>query len=152
MKRIFSLLSLSLLLVTAAQAQKFSFSGKSYRIPEGFTADGTANNLQSADGNTSFRWTYFADEQAARIRFESEAAQMEESVKTFHKKILPLSLAGKTVSAYRLQYQTAEGKSGYRLLAYGTANGQPVLVELWTPLAPTKNSDLPEGIRDILRF
>ncbi|GAB2965473.1 hypothetical protein GCM10027048_39030 [Hymenobacter coalescens] len=52
---------------------------------------------------------------------------------------------------YHLSYATETGMA-YQLIFYGTAKGQPVVVQLTMDVDPEKTADLPEPARQIVRL
>ena len=83
---------------------------------------------------------------------------VEEMVRTERKKHKPAEVQAfegfvldMPAKGYRLSYDTDAGLA-YQLIFYGTAKGQPVVVQLTLDLDPEKTADLPEVARRIVRL
>ena len=77
--------------------------------------------------------------------------QMAGQMKNFKKEPIKCFLLDKEVKGFKITFKKGKG-IGYQLIAYGVANGQPVLVQLAIDNEPRTNDDLPDFPRQILRF
>jgi hypothetical protein len=55
------------------------------------------------------------------------------------------------VRGYKISFKSDNGTS-YQIIAYGVANGQPVLVQLSLGKEPKTNDDIPEFARQIIKL
>ena len=77
--------------------------------------------------------------------------QMSGQMKKFKKEPITCYMLDKEVKGYKIIFKKDNG-TGYQLIAYGVANGQPVLVQLSLNNEPKTNDDIPEFPRQIIRL
>jgi len=82
---------------------------------------------------------------------EQFISQMAGQMKKFKKEPITCYLLDNEVKGYRISFKKDNG-AAYQLIAYGIANGQPVLVQLSLDSEPKSNEDIPEFPRQIIRL
>lgn len=131
---------------TAKHVDTLSFCRNKYPVPTGCTAE---SEYQVKCDNYSMTWIYM-NEQMLQTMPEQFISQMTQQMKDLKKELVNYYLLGKEAKGYRLSFKTKSGEKGYQLIGYGTANGQPVIVQLALDKEPKTNNDLPEFARQII--
>jgi len=78
-------------------------------------------------------------------------SQVAARMKKFKKEAITLYLLNEEVEGYKISYKS-DGKLDYQIIAYGVANGQPVLVQLLLDREPETNNDIPEFARQLIKL
>ena len=111
---------------TTNQIDSVTFCFNKYKVPTGCTAQ---SEYQVQCDNYSIVWLYM-NEQMLQSMPDQFVNQMAGQMKKFKK----------------------DNGTGYQLIAYGVANGQPVLVQLSFNNELKTNDDIPEFPRQIIRL
>lgn len=77
---------------------------------------------------------------------------MAKKMKDFKEEPITCYLLGTEAMGYKISYTKEGGKKAYQIIGYGTANQQPVLVQLVLGREPRTNNDLPEFARQIIKI
>ena len=147
------LLALFTLLVTTSfgqsstQIDSLTFCFNKYKVPTGCTAE---SEYQVKCDSYSITWLYM-NEQMLQFMPDQFINQMAGQMKNFRKEPISCFLLDKEVKGYKISFKKDKG-TGYQLVAYGVANGQPVLVQLALDNEPRTNEDLPDFPRQIIRL
>lgn len=150
MKQLFSMLLLLVALTASAQKQidSLSFCSIKYKVP----ADAKAESEYQIQGsNYSMMWLYMNQQMMDANLPEQFISQMEGQMKKFKKEPIAVFLLGNKVKGYKVNFKKDNG-TGYQIIAYGTANEQPVLVQLSLNTEPKSNADIPEFARQIVKL
>lgn len=100
----------------------------------------------------SMSWMYL-DFNVLKVYPAQYIRQQEKKHKGTEKQPFECSiLDGPPAQGVRLSYPTETGGMAYELIVYGTAKGQPVLIDLVLPNDPEKTADLPAVAQQILRL
>lgn len=152
MKKLLLLLTLVAPLLATAQtapaASTVNFCGQDLTVPAGCIID---NKYQVSCQDYQMLWMYLD----YRMLKEFPAVYVRQQEKKHkHTETQPLEcfILETPAKGYRLSYPTEAGGMAYELIAYGTAKGQPVLVQITLPTDPDKTADLPTLARQILRL
>ncbi|UPL51084.1 hypothetical protein [Hymenobacter sublimis] len=96
-------------------------------------------------------WMYL-DYNMMRTFPEQFAQQIQKKHKHTERQPLDCFIMNSPSKGFRLSYPTEAGGMAYELIAYGVANGQPVMIQLTLATDPDKTADLPELPRQIVRL
>ena len=129
------------------QVDSLTFCFHKYQVPTGCAAE---SEYQLKCENYSMAWLYM-NEQMLESMPDQFISQMAEQMKKFKKEAINCYLLDKEVKGYKISYKTDSG-TGYQLIGYGNANGQPVLVQIVLDKEPKNNEDIPEFAREIIRL
>jgi hypothetical protein len=132
---------------TAPAAATLNFCGVSIPVPAGCTPE-TSYSVRCE--RYQLNWFYLNHGQLLPV--------VETMVKTEMKKHKPAEdqpfeafILDTPAKGHRLSY-TIEGGEAYQLIFYGTAKGQPVVVQLTMDVDPEKTADLPEIAQRMVRL
>jgi hypothetical protein len=132
---------------TTKQVDSVTFCFNKYKVPTGCTAE---SEYQVKCDNYSIVWLYM-NEQMLQTMPDQFVNQMAGQMKKFNKEHITCYLLDKEVKGYKISFKKDNG-TGYQLIAYGVANGQPVLVQLSLDDEPKTNDNIPEFPRQIIRL
>ena len=151
MKKIFTILILTTATTVWGQATKqvdsLSFCHNSYKVPTGCKAE---SEYQLQCSNYSIQWLYMNDEMLKTMP-EQFVGQLESQMKKFKKQPITCYILDKQVKGYKINFKSDNGTT-YQIIAYGVANGQPVLVQMTLDKEPQTNEDIPEFPRQIIKL
>lgn len=150
MRRIFVLL---LFFATSAafpqehkQIVSVNFCSIRYKVP----TDAKAESEYQIHGNDySMSWLYFNEQMMEANIPEQFISQLADQLKQFKKEPVDVYLLGKLVKGYKVSFKRGNG-TAYQLIAYGTANNQPVMVQLVLNKDPKATADIPDFPRQIV--
>ena len=91
------------------------------------------------------------NDQMLQVMPDQFVNQMAGQMKKFKKEPITCYLLDKEVKGYKISFKK-DKVIGYQLIAYGVANGQPVLVQLSLDKEPKTNDDIPIFPRQIIRL
>ena len=111
---------------TAKRIDTVSFCRNKYPVPTDCTAE---SEYQVKCDNYSMAWIYM-NEQMLQSMPEQFVNQMAQQMKDLKKEPVNCYLLSKEAKGFRLSFKTKSGEKGYQHIGYGTANGQPVIVQL----------------------
>ena len=131
----------------AKQIDSLSFCHNKYKAPTGCK---TASEYQVQCDNYSIQWLYMNDEMFKTMP-EQFVSQLAGQMKKFKKEPITPYLLDKEVKGYKISFKSDSGTQ-YQIIAYGVANGQPVLVQLSLDKEPKTNDDIPEFARQIVKL
>ncbi|SHL98418.1 hypothetical protein [Hymenobacter psychrotolerans] len=130
---------------TAAPETSLNFCGINLPVPAGCTPE---SKYELRCDTYQLAWFYLNRNQLLPM--------VEELVRTEKKKHKPAEqealegfILDMPAKGYQLSYATDTGMA-YQLIFYGTAKGQPVVVQLTMGVEPEKTADLPEVARSIV--
>jgi hypothetical protein len=129
------------------QVDSVTFCFNKYKVPTGCTAQ---SEYQVQCDNYSIQWLYM-NEQMLQSMPDQFVNQMSGQMKKFKKEPITCYMLDKEVKGYKISFKKDDG-TGYQLIAYGVANGQPVLVQLSLNNEPKTNDDIPQFPRQIIRL
>ncbi len=132
---------------TSTKIDSLTFCFIKYKVPTGCTAE---SEYQVKCDNYSIVWLYMND-QMLQVMPDQFVNQMAGQMKKFKKEPITCYLLDKEVKGYKISFKKDKG-TGYQLIAYGVANGQPVLVQLALDNEPKTNDDIPNFPRQIIRL
>ncbi len=132
---------------TTKQVDTLTFCFNKYKVPTGCTAQ---SEYQVQCVNYTMVWLYM-NEQMLQSMPDQFVNPMSGQMKKFKKEPITCYLLDKEVKGYKISFKKDNG-TGYQLIAYGAANGQPVLVQLSLNNEPKTNEDIPEFPRQIIRL
>lgn len=132
---------------TTKQVDTLTFCFNKYKVPTGCTAQ---SEYQVECDNYTMGWLYMND-QMLQYMPDQFINQMAGQMKKFTKEPITCYLLDKEVKGYKVSFKKDKG-IGYQLIAYGIANGQPVLVQLSLDKEPKTNDDIPEFPQQIIRL
>jgi len=132
---------------TTKQVDSVTFCFNKYKVPTGCTAK---SEYQVKCDNYSIVWLYM-NEQMLQTMPDQFVNQMAGQMKKFKKEPITCYLLDKEVKGYKISFKKDNG-TGYQLIVYGVANGQPVLVQLSLNDEPKTNDNIPEFPRQIIRL
>ena len=132
---------------TSTKIDSLTFCFNRYKVPTGCSAE---SEYQAKCDNYSIVWLYMND-QMLQVMPDQFINQMSSQLKKFKKEPITCYLLNREVKGYKISYKGDNGL-GYQLIAYGVANGQPVLVQLSLDKEPKTNEDIPEFPREIIRL
>ena len=147
------LITLSLLIAvnsvgqSPAKIDSVVFCLNKFKVPTGCVA---TSEYQLKCDNYSMVWLYMTA-QMLQTMPEQFVNQMEQQTKKFKKEPATCFLLGKEVKGYKISFKASKGTT-YQLIAYGIANGQPVLTQLSLGHQPETNEDIPDFPRQIIRL
>ena len=151
MNRFFTLLLIMTTNAVSAQKPKqidsLSFCGNKYKAPANCK---TESAYQVKCDNYSIQWLYMNDEMLKTMP-DQFVSQVAARMKKFKKEAITLYLLNEEVEGYKISYKS-DGKLDYQIIAYGVANGQPVLVQLLLDREPETNNDIPEFARQLIKL
>ena len=151
MKQLFTTIFLFFSIVSFGQATKkvdsLSFCRNRYAVPQGCVAE---SEYQVECDNYSIVWLYMKEEMLTAMP-DQFIDQMAVQMKKFKKTPITCYLLGKEVKGYKISFKGDKG-TRHQLIAYGTANGQPVMVQLSLNEEPKTNDDIPQFPRQIIRL
>ena len=147
----------------------FYFCSKLYRIPRdcdkkdqsrccSFSSQVFLNQKLPISGQlacydgTSLSWTYFENDQLAKSSFEGYSPQIKKQMKEFNQTAIKLFISNQKVPAYKLTYTTFQGYKGHEIIAYGTINGQHIVVHLHSQTELNSNNDIQSVFQEIIKF
>jgi hypothetical protein len=152
MKHLFTILFFLTVSTAFAQEQKqidsLSFCSIKYKVPTDSKAE---SEYQVRGSNYSMQWLYMNQQMLDANVPEQFISQMEGQMKKFKKEHISVFLLDKEVKGYKFSFKKDNG-IGYQIVAYGIANGQPVLVQLSLNIDPKTNTDIPEFPRKIVKL
>lgn len=145
-------LVVGLLLTTTAFGQtskidSLTFCFNKYKVPTGCVAE---SEYQVKCDNYSMVWLYM-NEQMLQYMPDQFINQLAGQMKKFKKEPVTCYLLDKEVKGYKISFKTDKG-TDYQLIAYGIANGQPVLVQLSLDAEPKTNDNIPDFPKQIIRL
>ncbi len=132
---------------TSTKIDSLTFCITKYKVPSGCTAE---SEYQVKCDNYSIVWLYM-NEQMLQVMPDQFVNQMAGQMKKFKKEPITCYLLDKEVKGYKISFKKDNG-TGYQVIAYGVANGQPVLVQLALDNDPKTNDDIPNFPRQIIRL
>ena len=132
---------------TSTKIDSLTFCFRKYKVPTGCTAE---SEYQVKCDNYSISWLYMND-QMLQLMPDQFVNQMAGQMKKFKKEPIICYLLDKEVKGYKISFRRDKG-IGYQLIAYGVANGQPVLVQLSVDDEPKTNDDIPSFPKQIIRL
>lgn len=132
---------------TSSKVDSLTFCFNKYKVPTGCIAK---SEYQIKCDNYSMVWLYL-DEQMLQYMPDQFINQLEGQTKKFKKESITCYLLDKEVKGYKISFKNGKG-TGHQLIAYGTANGQPVLVQLSLGVEPKTNDNIPEFPGQIIRL
>ena len=134
---------------TTKQVDSLNFVSKEFNVPKGCKAP-SAYQVQCHD--FTMVW-FYTTEEMLKMAPEQAVIHLSEQLKDFKKTSIPVYLLGEEVKGYILSFNNeATKKSGYQIVAYGIAAGQPVLVQLALDKEPKTDADLPDFPKQIIRL
>ena len=110
-----------------------------------------SGHLGCYDG-TSLSWNYFETDEQARSSFEGYSPQIKRQMKKFNQTAIKLFICNQKVTAYKLNYTTFQKYRGHEIIAYGTINGQHVMVHLHSQKELNSNNDMQPVFQEIIKF
>lgn len=146
------LLAAALPLSTRAQTASpatLNFCGVELPVESGCTAT-TRSQLTCATYQLTWMYLDFNVLKVYPAQFIKQAEKKHKGTEktTFECTILD----GPPAQGVRLSYPTEMGGMAYELIVYGTAKGQPLLLDLVLPNDPEKTADLPAVAQQILHL
>lgn len=132
---------------TSTKVDSLSFCFNKYKVPKGCIAE---SKYQVKCDNYSMDWLYM-NKQMLQYMPDQFINQLAGQMKKFKKEPITCYLLDKEVKGYKISFKTENG-TGYQLIAYGTVNGQPVLVQLSLNTDPKTNDDISEFPRQIIHL
>ena len=73
-------------------------------------------------------------------------------MKKFNQTAIKLFICNQKVTAYKLNYTTFQKYKGHEIIAYGTINGQHVMVHLHSQKELNSNNDMQPVFQEIIKF
>ncbi len=144
---------LFILFTTTVFAQKkvdtLNFCSMKIPVPAGCKAE---SEYQVQCDNYTMVWLYMNEEMLKAKVPEQFIDQMKDQVKQFKKEPTIAFVLNKEFKAYKISLKDENNISRYQIVAYGIANGQPVLVQLSLNSEPKTNADIPEFPRQIVKL
>jgi hypothetical protein len=132
---------------TSTKIDSLTFCFNKYKVPTGCAAE---SEYQIKCDNYSMVWLYM-NEQMLQVMPDQFVNQMPGQLKKFKKEPITCYLLDKEVKGYKISFKTDNG-TGHQLIAYGVANGQPVLVQLSLDNEPKTNDNIPDFPKQIIRL
>lgn len=84
---------------------------------------------------------------------EQAISQLSVQLKDFKKEEIIVFLTGEKTKGYKITYKNEDsGKKGFQIIAYGTVNGQPLLLQFISSKEPKPESGIPEFARQIIKI
>lgn len=108
------------------------------------------NNHHLECGDWEMVWLGMAPE-IKDIMGEQFLANLKMRNDDFKKESVVCTSLKQPMTAYKVSY-LEKGKTVYRLIAYGTVNGQAILINLGLPKWPKSDEDLPKFAQQILHI
>lgn len=133
-----------LLISVVTQVTSLSFCGNTYSIPEGCVAK---SNHHIICDEYEMVWFYTNKKELSFIANET-MRKLELKRYQPKKEVIRCFITGAPVDAIKITSKT----HGCELLAYGIVNEHPVIVRVWLQTEPHTNAEIPEGVREFLRF
>jgi hypothetical protein len=131
----------------APPPDSISFCHRKFKIPAGCKSE-SIYQIECSD--YKMQWLYMTKEMLDTVP-QQLISQLEAQLKSFKKEEIKLLLLGKEVQGYKVIYPLKEGYT-YQIIAYGIANGQPVIVQLTLGKNPRSNDDIPYFPRQFVRL
>jgi hypothetical protein len=151
MKQTFTLLFFLTVLTALGQANeqvdKLNFCIQERDVPTSCVAE---SQYQLQCDNYSIQWLYMNEEMLQAMP-EQFVAQLSGQMKKFKKESITCYLLDTEAKGYKISFKTDTGIA-HQIIAYGTANNQPVLVQLSLDKEPKSNEDTPAVPRQIVRL
>ena len=132
---------------TVKQVDSLTFCQYKYAVPEECKAE---SEYQVKCTNYSIVWLYMT-EQMLQFMPDQFVNQLENQSKMFKKETIFCYLLDQEVKGYKISFKK-DKVTRYQLIAYGTVNNQPVLVQLSLDNEPKVNEDIPAFPRQIIRL
>lgn len=134
---------------TPKSVDELSLASRSFKTPSGCTAQ-SAYQLQCSD--YSMVLLYMKTDMLKTMP-EQAIDQLATQLKDFKKKEISVFLLGEKVKGYKITFKDRKsGNKAYQIVAYGVANQQPLLFQLSVEKDPTKNEELPDFVRQIVKL
>lgn len=151
MKQLLTILLITTTMVVYGQASKqidsLNFCNKKYKVP---TECITESEYQAKCDKYLIQWLYMTNEMLETMP-DQFVSQLAGQMKKFKKESITPYLLEQEVKGYKISFKS-DGKTLYQIIAYGVANGQPVLVQLSLDKEPRTNDDIPEFARQIVKL
>ncbi len=129
------------------QVDSLSFCHNKYKVPAECKAQ---SEYQLECKNYSIQWLYMNDEMLKTMP-QNFISQLEGQMKKFKKEAITCYLLGSEVQGYRVSFKNDDGMI-YKLIAYGVANGQPVLFQITLDKPAMTNEDIPEYASQMIKL
>jgi hypothetical protein len=134
---------------TEAAPATLDFCGVELPVENGCTSE---SKYALTCANYQLNWIYL-DFSLMKTYPPQFIRQAEKKHKGTEKQPLECSILGGPITqGVRLSYPTEAGGMAYELIVFGTAKGQPVLVDVVLPTDPERTSDLPLTVQKILQL
>ena len=101
---------------------------------------------------TSLSWNYLENDQQAKSSFEEYSPQIKKQMKEFNQTAIKLFICNQKVTAYRLNYTTFQGYKLHEIIAYGTINGQHIMVHMHSQKELKSKNDIQPIFQEIIKF
>ena len=137
----------SLIAQDAAQLEEVSYCGERLVVPEGCTA---LSEFEINCDNFSMQWMYLEPDMLT-FAPQQYMGQLDEKLKRFKKKPINVVSRGEEIKAYQITYRENKQEK-YKIIAFGTVNGYPVLLHISLANALKTNEDVPAFTRQIIAF
>jgi len=148
MKPVLTLIFCSLFFTSVAQDKKVhtvEFCGEMFEVPEGCFAE-TVFGLDCPD--FSIKWMYL-EEDMLTFAPQQYLRQLDEKLKRFKKRPITLESMGEAMEAYWISYRENKVER-YRIVAFGTINNHPVLMDGSLKSEVNSNEDVPPFLRQFI--
>lgn len=146
---LFFITSISAYGQTTKQVNLLTFASKEFKTPEGCKAE---SQYQVLCDDYTMVWLYMNNEMLKTMP-DQAVNQLSGQLKDFKKKSITVYLLGEEAKGYKISFKNeSTKKTGYQIIAYGVANGQPVLVQLSLNKEPKTDDDLPDFPKQIVRL
>lgn len=152
MKHIFTLIFISISALLYSQSPKpidtVVFCYNNYKVPAECKA---VSETELQCDNYSVEWFYMNEDLIETMPDQFVYEQSTNWGKKYEKQAIKCYILNTEVKGYKVSFK-GEKKMVYKIIAFGTANEQPVLVQLTMNKNPETNKDLPEFVTQFLKL
>lgn len=106
----------------------------------------------SCNDGTSLFWIYHDKHEYAKESWKRMAIQQKEQSISYTQVLIKCFLVDQEVEAYLLSFELRSGQKVKEIIAYGTINGQSMVVTFMTLKKLSCNDDIPETFRPFIKL
>lgn len=137
----------SLLAQEANFSSEVNYCGKKLTVPEGCSA---TSEFEVSCDDFSMQWMYLEPDMLT-FAPQQYMSQLDDKLKRFKKKPINLVSGGEEIEAYQIIYRENK-EDKYKIIAFGTVNGYPVLLDISLQNVFKTDEDLPAFVRQVIAF
>ena len=144
---IFIFVSCGLFAQDAKLLSKVNYCGEELAVPEGCSA---TSEFEITCDDFSIQWMYLEPDMLT-FAPQQYMNQLDDKLKRFKKKPINLLSRGQKIEAYQITYRENREEK-YKVIAFGTVDGYPVLLHISFEDIIKTNEDLPAFVKQVIAF